>query len=131
MGTVYCCSLYFNLDRIHDVSCYFIPGMFIGGPKMSGNFVRERQRIVYIYNIHVYYICKQYAAAGAANFFSVDSRTPPRWSDSSFSCAQKHTVQRLPKCAGFMCAESARILLFTEYGGEGEYCTNFGSFEPR
>ena len=24
----------------------------IGGPKMSGNFVRERQRIVYIYNIH-------------------------------------------------------------------------------
>ena len=23
-----------------------------GGPKMSGNFVRERQRIVYIYNIH-------------------------------------------------------------------------------
>ena len=23
----------------------------IGGPKMSGNFVRERQRIVYIYNI--------------------------------------------------------------------------------
>ena len=22
---------------------------------MSGNFVRERQRIVYIYNIHVYY----------------------------------------------------------------------------
>ena len=24
----------------------------IGGPKMSGNFVREWQRIVYIYNIH-------------------------------------------------------------------------------
>ena len=24
----------------------------IGGPKMSGNFVRERQRIVYMYNIH-------------------------------------------------------------------------------
>ena len=24
----------------------------IGGSKMSGNFVRERQRIVYIYNIH-------------------------------------------------------------------------------
>ena len=24
----------------------------IGGPKMPGNFVRERQRIVYIYNIH-------------------------------------------------------------------------------
>ena len=34
---------------------------------MSGNFVRERQRIVYIYNIHVYYICKQYAAAGACS----------------------------------------------------------------
>ena len=35
---------------------------------MSGNFVhckRERQRIAYIYNIHVYYICKQYAAARA------------------------------------------------------------------
>ena len=46
--------------------------------------------------------------ADDANFFFVDSRTPPRWSDSSFSCAQKHTVQRLPKCAGFMCAESAR-----------------------
>ena len=27
---------------------------------MFGNFVRERQRIVYIYNIHVYYTCKQY-----------------------------------------------------------------------
>ena len=27
-------------------------GQTIGGPKMSGNFVRERQRIVYIYNIH-------------------------------------------------------------------------------
>ena len=27
-------------------------GGIIGGPKMSGNFVRERQRIVYIYNIH-------------------------------------------------------------------------------
>ena len=40
----------------------------IGGPKMSGNFVRERQRIVYIYNIHVYYICKQYVAARAQNF---------------------------------------------------------------
>ena len=29
--------------------------LYIGGPKMSGNFVhckRERQRIVYIYNIH-------------------------------------------------------------------------------
>ena len=25
----------------------------IGGPKISGNFVRERQRIVYIYNIHI------------------------------------------------------------------------------
>ena len=77
-----------------------------------------------------------FTTIGAANFFSVDSRTPPKWSDSSFSCAQKHTVQRLPKCAGFMCAESARILitvtvLFTEYGGEGEYFTNFGSFEPR
>ena len=40
---------------------------------MSGNFVRERQRIVYIYNIHyickyVYYICKQYVAARARNF---------------------------------------------------------------
>ena len=33
---------------------------------MSGNFVRERQRIVYIYN--VYYICKQYVAARARNF---------------------------------------------------------------
>ena len=40
----------------------------IGGPKMSGNFVRERQRIVYIYNIHVYYTCKQYVAARARNF---------------------------------------------------------------
>ena len=38
----------------------------IGGPKMSGNFVRERQRIVYIYNVH--YICKQYVAARARNF---------------------------------------------------------------
>ena len=35
---------------------------------MSGNFVCERQRIVYIYNIHVYYICKQYVAARAQNF---------------------------------------------------------------
>ena len=37
---------------------------------MSGNFVRERQRIVYIYNIHVYvyYTCKQYVAAHARNF---------------------------------------------------------------
>ena len=35
---------------------------------MSGNFVRERQRIVYIYNIYVYYICKQYVAACARNF---------------------------------------------------------------
>ena len=37
---------------------------------MSGNFVhckRERQRIVYIYSIHVCYICKQYAAAGACS----------------------------------------------------------------
>ena len=37
---------------------------------MSGNFVhckRERQRIVYIHNIHVYYICKQYAAARACS----------------------------------------------------------------
>ena len=33
---------------------------------MSGNFVRERQRIVYKYN--VYYICKQYVAARARNF---------------------------------------------------------------
>ena len=32
---------------------------------MSGNFVRERQRIVYIYK---YYICKQYVAARARNF---------------------------------------------------------------
>ena len=40
----------------------------MGGPKMSGNFVRERQRIVYIYNIHEYYICKQYVAARARNF---------------------------------------------------------------
>ena len=43
---------------------------------MSGNFVRERQRIVYIYNIHyickyVYYICKQYVAARARNFYNV------------------------------------------------------------
>ena len=29
-----------------------LPTQSIGGPKMSGNFVRERQRIVYIYNIH-------------------------------------------------------------------------------
>ena len=36
--------------------------MSIGGPKM-----RERQRIVYIYNIHVYYICKQCAAARACS----------------------------------------------------------------
>ena len=43
-------------------------GPGIGGPKMSGNFVRERQRIVYVYNIHVYYICKQYVAARARNF---------------------------------------------------------------
>ena len=35
---------------------------------MSGNFVRERQRIVYIYNMYVYYICKQYVAARARNF---------------------------------------------------------------
>ena len=40
---------------------------------MSGNFVRVRQRIVYIYNIcyihivYIYYICKQYAAAGACS----------------------------------------------------------------
>ena len=32
----------------------------IGGPKMSGNFVRERQRIVYIYNIHILYMCILY-----------------------------------------------------------------------
>ena len=50
----------------------------IGGLKMSGNFVhckRERQRIVYIYNIlyiiytilFTYYISKQYAAARACS----------------------------------------------------------------
>ena len=29
---------------------------------MSGNFVRERQRIVYIYNIHVYTIIRVHSA---------------------------------------------------------------------
>ena len=50
------------------VNFNFFVSLTIGGPKMSGNFVRERQRIVYIYNIHVYYICKQYVAARARNF---------------------------------------------------------------
>ena len=80
----------------------------IGGPKMPGNFVRERQRIVYIYNIHihiyiyiyniiyiyiyiiyiyiynVYYICKQYVAARARNFQTFLGRL-------CLNCLQKHS----------------------------------------
>ena len=46
------------LQRRFDASCIIFKlqvrtiRITIGGPKMSGNFVRERQRIVYIYNIH-------------------------------------------------------------------------------
>ena len=41
--------------------------------------------------------CQINSNGGDANFFSVDSRTPPRWSYSSLACAQNHIGQRLPK----------------------------------
>ena len=50
---------YNMLPYLSSVAHFRCSSLLIGGPKMSGNFVRERQRIVYIYNIHVYYICKQ------------------------------------------------------------------------
>ena len=57
----------------------------ISGPKMSGNFVRERQRIVYIYNIHVDYICKQYVAARARNFQTFLGRLCPNVAFPNFT----------------------------------------------
>ena len=66
----------------------------ISGPKMSGNFVRERQRIVYIYNIHMYvkntmyvtllcmyvciyvcYICKPLAHEISRHFWAAYAQT--------------------------------------------------------
>ena len=55
---------------------------------MSGNFVRERQRIVYVYNIHVYYICKQYVAARARNFQTF-------WAAYGFTQAKNGHTHRL------------------------------------
>ena len=44
------------LGRIHISDSCITDEFSHSGPKMSGNFVREQQRIVYIYNIHIIYI---------------------------------------------------------------------------